>query len=90
MTRGVDAVEDVFDRSGSKGGANVPSVQKAVNRWRTSPRVEEVGGEIGEAGAVAPSISEVSTKPCINQRETGEAGAGSPSGVKASTSSRVD
>jgi hypothetical protein len=53
LTRGVDAVKDVFDRSGSKGGANVPSVEKAVSHWSTSPGVEEVGGEIGEAVAVS-------------------------------------
>ena len=66
MTRGVDAVEDVFDRSGSKGGANVPSVEKAVSYWRTRPGVEEVGGEIGKAEAVLPSGDELSTSRNIN------------------------
>ena len=90
MTRGVDAVEDVFDRSGSKGRAVVPSAGEAGIRWCASPGVEEVGWEIGEAGAVIPSEAEVSTSSSINQRETCKAGASGPSEPEASSSSSVD
>jgi len=66
LTRGVDAVKDVFDRGGGKGGAGVPSESKAVIHWCTSPGVEEVGGESSQAVAVLPSSVKVSPTRRIN------------------------
>jgi len=66
LTRGVDAVKDVFDGGSGEGGAGVPSANKAVIYWCTSPRIEEVSWEAGKAGAVVPSIGKVCSTRRIN------------------------
>jgi len=69
LTRGVDAVKDVFDGCGGEGGAAVPSKFKAVIGWCTSPGVEEVCGEASKVRADEPSSEKSSSTRRIKQWE---------------------